>query len=79
MAKAPIKDQSEAVVQVAPQAPPPTAFNMTLEDYCAEKSRTTRRPELIAAFYASETRAGNATGLQAEMEARFNAFCNHPA
>lgn len=78
MAKPPVKDKPDAI-QAAPQVPSPTSFDMTLDDYCVEKSRTTRRPELIAAFHASETRAGNVTGLQSELEARFDAFCNRPA
>lgn len=82
MAKAPEPKPQTAPApepQSAPQDAPATVFEMSVEDFCAEKSRAKNSPELIGAFYASEVRAGTVKALASELEARFDAFCNRPA
>lgn len=77
MAKTPAPKPQDVAEQTAPQEP--AEVETTLVDFCAEKSRSMTRPELIGAFYASELRDGTVKGVASELEARFDAFCNRPA
>jgi hypothetical protein len=57
----------------------PAAFPQGLTEYCQARSATDRRPELLAAFFAHETKHGRTKALSAEFDERFEAFGRQPA
>lgn len=61
---------------VASNAAP--AQKMTVEDFCAMKSQSDRRVELLAGFHSSERLAGNLADTEAAFQSRFEAFINKP-
>lgn len=56
----------------------PANFPMTLDEFCIGKSLSDRRVEMISAFHYTERLAGRTKDMQAEFEARFNAFAVAP-
>jgi hypothetical protein len=68
-------------VAAAPEAPVPTEVvpQLTLNDFCARKSETMARPELLGAFAHVERAAGRGRDSVAAFERRFADFINQPA
>lgn len=54
-------------------------YDLTVDEFCAQTSATDNRVELLAAFHASETRAGRVKDSSAAFAARYDAFANAPA
>lgn len=63
--------EAEKLEDAAPQA-------QTLTEYCAVRSKTDRRVELIGAFFSDERRQGNVKDLASAYDARFEAFTKKP-
>lgn len=57
----------------------PQSFDLTVEEFCTRKSRGDTRVELLAAFCASEIRAGKIKDSEKAYEARYAAFADKPA
>lgn len=57
----------------------PASFKLTLDEYCARRSQTDRRVELIGAFHHSEKVAGRVKDDEAAFDARLDEFANKPA
>lgn len=63
-------------------APTPVADNsieLTLHDFCLRLSESVKKPELIGAFSASQTRAGVVKDTEAAFRKAFDKFINAPA
>lgn len=56
----------------------PADFELAIDEFCARKSTTDRRVELIGAFHAQEVAAGRIKARAAAFEARFVAFEQMP-
>lgn len=52
----------------------PASFPLTLDEFCAELSKTDKRPELIYAFSKDEQRQGRNRDTADNFRARFVAF-----
>jgi hypothetical protein len=52
---------------------------LTITEFCMRLSQTDRRVELIGAFHATETKAGNIKATETEFRARFDDFLTQPA
>lgn len=59
--------------------PSEDAFDLTVEEFCTRVSTTDSRVELLAAFHASEVRAGRVKDASSAYAARYSAFANAPA
>jgi cell division septation protein DedD len=73
--------RAAAPTKAAPPAPPSSsaAPTVTLETFCAARSATDKRVELIGAFHNAEQRAQHLSDTQDNYQARFDAFCSAPA
>ena len=63
--------------QPAP-APAPTTFEQTVDEFCANLSKTDKRPELIYAFAKSEKREGRVKDFATNFSSRYAAFAAKP-
>lgn len=54
-------------------------YDLTVDEFCAQASATDNRVELLAAFHASEVRAGRVKDGAAAFADRYSAFANAPA
>lgn len=68
--------------ETAPESMPgedPSAFDVTLEEFCSGLSGSDKRVELIAGFYADARATGPAKAPAATYQAAFAAFVTRPA
>lgn len=63
----------------APQAPAPTTFDLTLEEFCQRLSMSDSRVELIAGFYSDERLNQHFKASVATFTERYEAFQVRPA
>ena len=71
----------EAKPAAAPPATAPAAdaFDLTVDEFCARRSRIDGRIELIAAFRADQVARGAVKASEDAFERRLSAFANRPA
>lgn len=62
-----------------PPPSPPETFDLTLEEFCARKSNTDNRVEMLGGFYADELRHGRVKDSEDAYVARLAAFETRPA
>lgn len=55
-----------------------TVEAVTLDEFCTRLSTRDKRVELIGGFHFTETKANHAKDLEANYQARFDAFVNKP-
>jgi hypothetical protein len=76
-AAAPVQEPDAAAAEDAhPLAPEP---RVTLDEFCADLSRTSRRYTLISAFHFVEDQAGRRSDTEAAYRDRFAALARQPA
>lgn len=63
----------------AQAAPAPAPFQITLNEFCARRSKTDNRVELISGFHHSEASASRLKDTEDAYAARFEQFINAPA
>lgn len=54
-------------------------FNLTIEEYCARKSQTDRRVELLGAFHHVEKQSGRIKDSESAYDLRYAEFAVQPA
>ena len=69
-------EEDKAVTLPDPVAP--TEFPLSLEEYCANRSSTDRRVELIGGFYHVEKVAGRLFDTPTNYDVRYESFRTSP-
>lgn len=65
--------------EAAPAQPVEGSFELTLDEFCQQLSKSDRRVALIGGFHAVEKNAGRVKDFAAAYHGRFEKFINAPA
>lgn len=65
--------------EAAPAQPVEDSFELTLDEFCTQLSKSDRRVSLIGGFHASEKAANRLKDTVSSYQARYVAFSTKPA
>ena len=72
-------EQVAKAASKANQAPAPTSFDLSLDEFCARLSGSKVGPEMIGGFYQAQKAAEKTNGSDADFSAAFAIFEKQPA